>query len=76
MGKGGKRTLAGKNKKITWKEIGKRLNELPKKELKGTDHFKSLPPMGECPVCIMPYSRASDQMLYLECCGNTICAGS
>lgn len=78
MGKRGKRTLACKGKKITWKELGKRLDVVKRmleEELKGADHFKSLPPMGECPVCITPFSRDSSQMTYMDCCGNIICAG-
>ena len=47
MGKKGKKAQAGKHKKLTPKDVGKRLDVLVRKlgeELEGADLFKPLPP--------------------------------
>ena len=78
MGKRGKKAQAGKAKKITPKEIGKRLDALEKKleeELKGADLFAPLPPMNDCPICLLRLSRAPDQSCFQVCCGQTVCIG-
>ena len=65
MGKKGKKAQAGKPKKPTPKEIGKRLDALVKKleeELKGADLFAPLPPMGDCVICCLPLSRIFGQL--------------
>eukprot|EP00563_Minutocellus_polymorphus_P007163 CAMPEP_0181048480 /NCGR_PEP_ID=MMETSP1070-20121207/15459_1 /TAXON_ID=265543 /ORGANISM="Minutocellus polymorphus, Strain NH13" /LENGTH=59 /DNA_ID=CAMNT_0023127269 /DNA_START=201 /DNA_END=376 /DNA_ORIENTATION=- len=59
MGKKGKKAQAGKAKKLTPKDVGKRLDALVKKleeELKGADLFAPLPPTEDCPICLVPLS--------------------
>ena len=76
MGKKGQKAQAGKPKKLTPKDIGKRLDALAKKleeELKGADLFAPLPPTEDCPICLVPLSRREDRSFYWACCGNTIC---
>ena len=76
MGKKGKKAQAGKPKKITPKDISKKLDALAKKleeELKGADLFAPLPPTEDCPICLVPLPRMEDKSLYKSCCGNTIC---
>ena len=78
MGKKGKKTQAGKPKKLTPKDVGKRLDVLAKKveeELKGADLFAPLPPTEDCAVCLVPLSRAASNIVYFSCCGNMICVG-
>ena len=78
MGKKGKKAQAGKPKKLTPKEIGKRLDALVKKleeELKGADLFAPLPPMEDCPICFVPLSRKLNNCAYQACCGKRICGG-
>ena len=53
MGKKGKKAQAGKPKKLTPKDVGKRLDGLSKKleeELKGVDLFAPLPSTEDCPI--------------------------
>ena len=60
MGKKGKKTQAGKPKRLTPKDVGKRLDILVKKleeELKGADLFAPLPPTEDCAICLVPLSR-------------------
>ena len=77
MGKKGKKAQAGKPKKLTPKDIGKRLNALAKnleEELKGADDlFAPLPPTEDCAICLVPLSRVASETLYRSCCGNSIC---
>ena len=78
MGKKGKKTQAGKPKKLTPEDVGKRLDALVKKlekELEGADLFAPLPPTEDCPICIVPLSRLPTKRLYQECCGKLICMG-
>ena len=76
MGKKGKKAQAGKPKKLTPKDIGKRLDVLAKKveeELKGADLFAPLPPTEDCAICFVPLSPVKCQSFYQACCGNSIC---
>ena len=78
MGKKGKKAQAGKPKKLTPKDIGKRLNVLVKKveeELEGADLLAPLPPVDDCAICLVPLPRASEEIVkfYQACCGNEIC---
>jgi hypothetical protein len=76
MGKKGKKAQAGKPKKLTPKDVGKRLDVLVKKleeELKGADLFAPLPPTEDCPVCLVPLSRMNNEICYQSCCGNEVC---
>ena len=76
MGKKGKKGQAGKPKKLTPKDVGKRLNALAKNfggELKGADLFAPLPPTEDCVICFVPLSRLKSDTLYHPCCGNIIC---
>ena len=78
MGKKGKKAQTGKPKKLTPKEIGKRLDALVKKleeELKGADLFAPPPPTEDCPICLVPLNRTAEHSWYLTCCGKTICHG-
>ena len=76
MGKKGKKGQAGKPKKLTPKDVGKRLNALAKnleEERKDADLFAPLPPTEDCAVCLVPLSRAASNSDYCACCGNSIC---
>ena len=76
MGKKGKKAQAGKPKKLTPKDVGKRLNALAKKveeELKGADLFKPLPPTEDCAICLVPLPHEKSESRYQVCCGNEIC---
>ena len=76
MGKKGKKAQAGKPKKLTPKDVGKRLDVLAKnleEELKGSDLFASLPPTEDCAICFLPLSHLNFESFYQACCGNTIC---
>jgi TPR repeat protein len=76
MGKKGKKALAGKPKKLTPKDVGKRLDVLAKKveeELKGADLFAPLPPTEDCAICFVPLSRLISETFYQACCGKDIC---
>ena len=76
MGKKGKKAQAGKPKKLTPKDIGKRLDALVKKleeELEGADLFVPPPPMDDCPICLVRLSRMSGNSTYQDCCGKRIC---
>ena len=76
MGKKGKKAQTGKPKKLTPKEIGKRLDALEKKleeELEGADLFAPPPPMDDCPICLLRLSRMSDNSTYQGCCKKRIC---
>jgi hypothetical protein len=76
MGKKGKKAQAGKPKKLTPKDVGKRLDVLAKKveeEVKGADLFAPLPPTEDCAICLVPLSRITVQSCYQPCCGNVIC---
>jgi len=78
MGKNGKKAQAGKPKKLTPKDVSKRLNALAKKvgeELKGADLFAPLPPTEDCAICLVPLSRCVANSTYFTCCGNMICTG-
>ena len=75
MGKKGKKAQAGKPKKLTPKDVGKRLDALVKKlgeELKDADLFAQLPPTEDCAICFVPLSRLKSGTLYQTCCGNQI----
>ena len=78
MGKKGKKAQAGKPKKLTPKDVGKRLDVVVKKlkeELEGADLFAPLPPTEDCAICLLPMPRTSEifAQYYMACCGNTIC---
>ena len=80
MGKKGKKAQAGKPKKQTPKDIGKRLNALAKnleEELEGADLFAPLPPTEDCAICLVPLFRLNDETQigtrYQACCGKEIC---
>ena len=76
MGKKGKKAQAGKPKKLTSKDVGKRLNALAKnleEELEGADLFAPLPPTEDCAICLVPLSRLNSEVLYKACCGKEIC---
>ena len=76
MGKKGKKAQAGKPKKLTPKDVGKRLDALVRKlevELEGADLFKPLPPTEDCAICLVPLSRLKFETCYQSCCGNRIC---
>ena len=76
MGKKGKKGQAGKPKKLTPKDISKRLDALVKKleeELEGADLFVPPPPMDDCPICLVRLSRMQDNSTYQVCCGKYIC---
>ena len=76
MGKKGKKAQAGKPKKPTPKDIGKRLDALVKqleKELEGADMFAPLTPTEDCPICLVPLPRRQNKSYYKVCCGKTIC---
>ena len=78
MGKKGKKTQAGKPKKLTPKDVGKRLDVLVKKleeELEGADLFAPLPPTDDCAICFVPLARVPQDKCYFACCGNMICNG-
>ena len=77
MGKKGKKAQAGKPKKLTPKDISKKLDALVKKleeELEGADLFTPMPPTEDCPICLVPLPRREDKWCYKACCGKTICA--
>uniref|UniRef100_A0A7S0AVC8 RING-type domain-containing protein n=1 Tax=Minutocellus polymorphus TaxID=265543 RepID=A0A7S0AVC8_9STRA len=77
-GKKSKKAQEGKQKKLTPKDIGKRLDALVKKleeELKGADLFAPLPPMEDCAICCIRMPRRNDRSFYQACCGKIICAG-
>ena len=76
MGKKGKKAQAGKPKKLTPKDVGRRLNVLVRKfdeELKGADLFAPVPPKEDCPICFVPLSRINSETGYQACCGNIVC---
>ena len=76
MGKKGKKAQAGKPKKLTPKDVGKRLDVLAKKleeELEGADLFAPLPPTEDCAVCLVPLPYVNSEVCYQICCGNRIC---
>ena len=76
MGKKGKKAQAGKPKKLTPKDVSKRLNALAKnleEELEGADLFAPLPPTEDCAICLVPLSRLNSETSYQACCGNRIC---
>ena len=76
MGKKGKKAQAGKPKKLTPKDIGKRMDALVKKleeELEDADLFAPLPPTDDCAICFVPLSRVQSETLYKACCGNSVC---
>ena len=80
MGKKGKKAQAGKPKKLTPKDVGKRLDALVRKleeelkeKLEGADLFAPLPPTEDCAICFVPLSRVKNQEFYQACCGNHIC---
>ena len=76
MGKKGKKAQAGKPKKLTPKDVGKRLDALAKKveeELNGADLFAPLPPTEDCAICFVPLSHLNSEACYSACCGKVIC---
>ena len=76
MGKKGKKAQAGKPKKLTPKDVGKRMDTLIKKlgeELEGADLFAPLPPTDDCAICLVPLTRFDSDKRYHACCGNEIC---
>ena len=78
MGKKGKKAQAGKPKKLTAKDIRKRLDALIpmlEEELKGADLFAPLPPTEPCPICLVPLSRFNEKSFYMACCGSHVCQG-
>ena len=78
MGKKGKKGQAGKPKKLTPKDVGKRLDTLAKnfeEELKGADLFAPVPPTDDCAICFLPLSRVATNSSFWVCCGKMICIG-
>ncbi len=76
MGKKGKKAQAGKPKKLTPKDIGKRLDVLAKnleEETKGADLFAPPPPTEDCAICFVPLSHVKSDSVYQACCGKEIC---
>ena len=76
MGKKGKKAQAGKPKKLTPKDVGKRMDTLIKKleeELEGADLFAPLPPTEDCAICLVPLPRVVRNTTYNACCGKIIC---
>ena len=76
MGKKGKKARAGKPKKLTPKDVGKRFDALVKKleeELKDVDLFAPLPPTEDCAICLVPLSHVRYESCYMACCGNSVC---
>ena len=76
MGKKGKKAQAGKPKKLTPKDVGKRLDVLAKKleeELEGADLFAPLPPAEDCAICFVPLSHKRNEQFYQACCGKYLC---
>ena len=76
MGKKGKKGQAGKPKKLTPKDVGKRLNALAKnleEELEGADLFAPPPPTEDCAICFVPVSHVESERRYMTCCGKEIC---
>ena len=76
MGKKGKKAQAGKPKKLTPKDVGRRLDVLVRKfdeELKGADLFAPVPPKEDCPICFVPLSCINSETGYQVCCGNIVC---
>ena len=76
MGKKGKKAQAGKPKKLTPKDVGKRMDVLVKKlkeELKGADLFAPMPAAEDCAICLVPLSHEKAEVYYQTCCGNSIC---
>jgi TPR repeat protein len=75
MGKKGKRG----DKPAAWKALMKRLDALSKKleeELKGADLFAPMPPMDDCPICLVRLPRLKNSSygtIYKGCCGKSIC---
>ena len=71
MGKKGKRG----DKPAEKKAIPKRIDALAKKlekELEGADLFAPLPPMDDCPICLVRLPRLASSMIYRGCCGKTV----
>ena len=78
MGKKGKKAQAGKPKKLTPKDISKKLDALAKKleeELEGADLFAPMPPTEDCSICFVPLPRVPGKSCYQPCCGKLICGG-
>ena len=76
MEKKGKKAQAGKPKKLTPKDVGKRLDTLVKKlgeELEGGDLFAPLPPTEDCAICFVPLSHDKPEIRFQACCGNIVC---
>lgn len=76
MGKKGKKAQAGRPRKLTPKDISKKLDALAKKlkeELEGADLFAPLPPTDDCVICLEPLSRHFAKESCQPCCGNQIC---
>ena len=76
MGKRGKKTQAGNPKKLTPKDVGKRMDVLVRKleeELEGADLFAPCPPTEDCAICLVPLSRINNETRYQACCGKGIC---
>ena len=76
MGKKGKKAQAGKLKKLTPKDVGKRIDALAKRleeELKGADLFAPFPPAEDCAICFVPLPHLKPETCYQACCGNSIC---
>jgi len=72
----GKKAQAGKPKKLTPKDVGKRLNALAKnleEELKGADLFAPPPPTEDCAICLVPLSHVHSESRYHMCCGKLVC---
>ena len=67
MGKKGKKAQAGNPKKLTPKDVGKRLNALAKnleEEVKDADLFASLPPTEDCAICLVPLPHVHSDTMY------------
>ena len=67
LGKKGKKGQADKPKKLTPKDVSKRLDALVKKleeEIEGAHLFAPMPPTEECPICCVPLSRIAKKSTF------------
>ena len=74
MGKKGKRGDRPAEKKAFLKRLDALIKRL-EDELKGVDLFAPLPPLEDCPICLVPFPRMTDITYYQGCCGKFICHG-
>ena len=44
-------------------------------ETKDMELYGPLPEQEECPICFLPLPRSDKELLYMACCGQTLCGG-